>query len=234
MKWTDPPTPQHAAACTCTLAQRRMSSQLTKHNDNYPIKRFFFPASAPERSRGDISAIDVPTIGCFCLASEPASILYERRRITTLYRFTAAAQWGMFQGPFQECLLKATCTHRKKGKRGETFVLSDSALKHSLWLPTQFVLFQARFCHNDDLKCAPSAPSTSCNGQWDFDSRAVIGFHLGIVFYSPVSHMYSLRTWLLIACAGMAGQQRRYPLETPALFWHRLSVRNGLRSQALH
>lgn len=46
--------------------------------------------------------------------------------------------------------------------------------------------------------------------------------------------MYSLRTWLLIARAGMAGQRRRYPLETPALFWHRLSVRNGLRSQALH
>lgn len=32
----------------------------------------------------------------------------------------------------------------------------------------------------------------------------------------------------------MAGQGGGYPLETPGFFWHRLSVRNGLRSQTLH
>lgn len=158
-------------------------------------------------------------------------------RIMTLYSFTAAEQWGMFQGPSQECLLQVTCTHiREIKKRGETFVPSNSGLRQSLWLLTQFVLLQAKFCHDDDLKCAPSALSASCNGQWDFDSRAVIGSHLGTVsvFYSPVCRMYSFRTWLVIARAGIAGQRRRYPLETPALFWHRLSVHNGLRSQALH
>lgn len=90
--------------------------------------------------------------------------------------------------------------------------------------------------HDDDLKRAPSASSSSCNGQSRFDSSAVIGFHLGTVsvFYSPTAHVYSLRTWLLIARAGLAGQRGRYPLEMPGFFWHRLSVRNGLRSQTLH
>lgn len=40
------------------------------------------------------------------------------------------------------------------------------------------------------------------------------------VFYSPVAHVYSLRTWLLVTSAGLTGQGRRYPLETPRLFWH--------------
>lgn len=59
-------------------------------------------------------------------------------------------------------------------------------------------------------------------GQWDFDSRAVIGFQLGTVsvLYPLVTH--SLRTWLLVTSAGMTEQGRRYPLETQGLFWHRV------------
>lgn len=137
--------------------------------------------------------------------------------------------------PFSGMSIKGHMHSQNKKEWQENILCSQTLASDSLWPPTQFVLLQAKFCHDGDLKCAPSAPFTSCNGQWDFDLRAVIGFHLGTVslFYSPVTRMYSLRTWLLIAHAGMAGQRRRYPLETPALFWHRLSVRNGLRSQAL-
>lgn len=94
---------------------------------------------------------------------------------------------------------------------------------------------KAKFCHNADFKYRQSALSALSNGQRYFDSRAVIGFQLGTVsvFFSPVTHTYSLRTWLCITSAGMTGQGRRYPLETQGLLWHS-SVCNGFHSQALH
>lgn len=136
MKWTRPPTCQHTAAYTCTLAQRCISSQLTKHDDDYMPGRgffFFFPASALERSRGHVSLIHNRTVACFRLVLETVSILYERQRITTLYSFTAAEQWAMFQGSSEECLLKATCTHRIKKNDRRTLC----ALR--LWPQIQFV-----------------------------------------------------------------------------------------------
>lgn len=64
MKRTRPPTRQHAAAYTCTPAQRCILSQLTKHNDDYTPGRgffFFFPCKCTRvftRSHQPYSQLD--------------------------------------------------------------------------------------------------------------------------------------------------------------------------------
>lgn len=71
MKRTRPPTRQHVAAYMCMPAQRCISSQLTKRDDDYtPRRGFFFPASALECSRGHISLIHNRTVACFRLVLE--------------------------------------------------------------------------------------------------------------------------------------------------------------------
>lgn len=163
MKRTHPPTRQHVAAYMCMPAQRCILSQLTKRDDDYTPRRgfFFFPASALEHSRGHISLIHNRTLACFRLVLETVSILYERQRITTLYSFTAAEQWAMFQGPSQECLLKATCTHRIK--RNDRRILCA----FRLWPQMQFVTTNAI--------CSPPSQILSW---WWFEVCSISPVHL--------------------------------------------------------
>lgn len=144
------------------------------------------------------------------------------------------AYWRTFQGLFTECHSShfklqdfhwlhsiKNCVHNRdfqyKNRGKKTWTSAEKA-------KTQFMITNTILVpkHNDDLKCVQSSLSAFCKNQCNFDLRTVIGFQLDrvSVFYSLVTHMYSLRTWLLVTSAGLTGQGRRYPLETHGLFWH--------------
>lgn len=144
-----------------------MSSQLTKHDKNH--------SNLPQR------------------LFPPHSSALKRSRVL----FTFGQLRVSFCCRSRHVHLQQLVREKKKWREEKLLGwLPGCCLRHSSWQPKQLVRLKAKFCHDDDLKCAPSTSSSSSNGQWHFDSRAVIGFHLGTmsVFYSPVAHMYSLRT----------------------------------------
>lgn len=166
----------HAIACDCvhvcthteTHVQPVKKARRQLRTQEVFLVFFFSLASALERSCGNISPIDVWTIACFHLVLKPVSILYEHQKNHDSLQLHSWWKRKDVSRLFSRMPIKGHVhSQKKKGKREETFV--RSGLRHSSWLLTQFVLLQAKFCHDDDLKCAPSALSAFCNGQWDFE-----------------------------------------------------------------